>query len=319
MSSDATPPSHDPGPPTESDTGFEPENVLAPEVHTPPTDKGYGRAGRNLPVAIAVGVGLGAAVVFSLWLFHWGFVALVAAGLSLAALELHNALGRLGVRTAIVPIVVGTVVMVGASYAAGLADSPRLPANLIMLSVLAFMVIIALLWRMRRGPDGFVRDASGSLFIIGYVPLLGSFVGLLLSGDNGVARVVTFIAAVVFSDIGGYVAGVLFGKHPMAPVISPKKSWEGFAGSIVFSVGASVLLSIFVLGVPWWVGIIIGVVLVGVGTCGDLVESLVKRDVGIKDMSSFLPGHGGVMDRIDSLLLAAPAAWLVMYILVPGG
>lgn len=279
----------------------------------------YGRAGRNLPVAITVGVLLGAAVVGSLVFFHWGFVALVALGLVLSAVELHQALARLGIRTAIVPICVGTVAIIFASYLAGSEPLLSMPASTIMLSTLAVTVIVSLGWRMRGGPDGFIRDASGSLFIIGYVPLLGSFVSLLIAGDNGALRVVTFIAAVVFSDIGGYVAGVLFGKHPMAPVISPKKSWEGFAGSIVFSVAGAVLMCVFALDVAWWVGVILGLVMVGVGTCGDLVESLVKRDVGIKDMSSFLPGHGGVMDRVDSLLLAAPAAWLVMYLLVPGG
>jgi len=120
------------------------------------------------------------------------------------------------------------------------------------------------------------------------------------------------------SDTGGLIGGVLFGKHPMAPKISPKKSWEGFAGSMVFGIAAAVLMTVFVLEVPFWVGIIIGAALVVVGTCGDLIESMIKRDVGIKDMSSFLPGHGGVMDRLDSLLVSAPVAWLIMYVLVPG-
>jgi len=289
-----------------------------PAEDSPPAED-YGRAGRNLPVAIAVGVVLGAAVVLSLAFFHWGFVAFVAVALVLSAVELHQALARKGITTAIWPISVGTVVIIFASYLAGKEPQLTMPASTIMMSTLAVTVIVALAWRMRRGPDGFIKDASGSLFIIGYVPFLGSFVSLLIAGENGALRVVTFIAAVVFSDIGGYVAGVLFGKHPMAPVISPKKSWEGFVGSIVFSVVVSVLLCQFVLGVSWWVGVILGIVLVGVGTCGDLVESLIKRDVGIKDMSSFLPGHGGVMDRLDSLLLSAPVAWLVMYLLVPGG
>jgi phosphatidate cytidylyltransferase len=104
----------------------------------------------------------------------------------------------------------------------------------------------------------------------------------------------------------------------MAPLISPKKSWEGFAGSMVFGVAAGVGMAILVLRVEFWVGIVLGVCLVVVGTCGDLIESMIKRDIGIKDMSSFLPGHGGVMDRLDSLLVAAPVAWLIMYILVPG-
>ena len=166
---------------------------------------------------------------------------------------------------------------------------------------------------------GYVRDAAASLFIICYVPLLGSFTALMLAGENGGARLVTFILVVVMSDTGGYVFGVLMGKHPMAPKISPKKSWEGFAGSLVFGVVAGICMAVLGLQVPIWIGILIGVALVAVGTCGDLIESMIKRDLGIKDMSSFLPGHGGVMDRLDSLLVAAPVAWLIMYILVPGG
>jgi phosphatidate cytidylyltransferase len=152
-----------------------------------------------------------------------------------------------------------------------------------------------------------------------YVPLLGSFAPLMLAGEQGAARVVTFLLIVVMNDVGGYVAGVLFGKHQMAPKISPKKSWEGFAGSVVFGIAAGIGMAVYGLGVPFWVGILLGVGLVAVGTCGDLIESMIKRDLGIKDMSSFLPGHGGVMDRLDSLLLAAPVAWLIMYVLVPGG
>ena len=152
-----------------------------------------------------------------------------------------------------------------------------------------------------------------------YVPMLGSFAALMLAEDQGAARLVTFMLVVTMSDTGGLVAGVLFGKHPMAPMISPKKSWEGFAGSMLFGVAAGTLMAVFVLDVAFWVGIIIGVSLVVVATCGDLIESMIKRDIGIKDMSSFLPGHGGVMDRLDSLLIAAPVAWLIMYIFVPGG
>ncbi|MFX4271177.1 phosphatidate cytidylyltransferase [Propionibacteriaceae bacterium Y1685] len=292
---------------------------IEPEHHTPPAQKDYGRAGRNLPVAIGVGAALIAAVVLTLMFFNWGFVALVAAGLVLAGIELHQALRRRNIHTAIWPISVGTLLIVMASYAAGHEPRINMPATTIVLGAIGLTVVASLVWRMRRGPEGFIRDVSGSLFTIAYVPLLGSFVALMLAGEQGVGRVVTFILVVVASDIGGYVLGVLIGRHPMAPVISPKKSWEGFVGSVIFSQATAIALCVFVLGVPWWVGTVLGAALVIAGTCGDLVESLIKRDVGIKDMSSFLPGHGGVMDRIDSLLLAAAPAWLVMYLLVPGG
>ncbi|MCW2810232.1 MAG: hypothetical protein JWP61_690 [Friedmanniella sp.] len=285
---------------------------------TPPVAS-HGRAGRNLPAAIGVGVGLGAYVVLSLVFLKPAFVLLVAVALALASVELHQALRRQGMTSAIVPIVVGSVAISIGSYLAGRQSPVVFSTTSVLLAALALTVLAALVWRMPGGADGYVRDVAASLLIIGYVPLLGSFTALILAGDQGVARTVTFLLVVVMNDTGGYVAGVLFGKHPMAPHISPKKSWEGLAGSFVFGIAAGVGMAVYGLHVPWWVGVILGVCLVGVGTCGDLIESLVKRDLGIKDMSSFLPGHGGVMDRLDSLLVAAPVAWLIMYILVPGG
>ncbi|MGO1974552.1 MAG: phosphatidate cytidylyltransferase [Propionibacteriaceae bacterium] len=286
-------------------------------VPTPASD--HGRAGRNLPAAIGVGVGLGAALVLSLLFFHWGFVLIVALALSLGAVELYQAMLKLGMRAAIVPIVAGTVLIVVGSYLAGIQNPVIVPSNTILLAALGLTVLASLIWRMPQGQDGFVKDTAASLMIIAYLPLMGAFVALMLAGSQGSARIVTFLLVVTMSDLGGYVFGALLGRHPMAPRISPKKSWEGFGGSVVFGVASGVLMCIFVLDVPFWVGIILGVCLVGAGTCGDLVESLIKRDVGIKDMSSFLPGHGGVMDRLDSLLLAAPVAWLIMFLLVPGG
>ena len=278
-----------------------------------------GRAGRDLPKAIGIGVGLGAYVVVSLLFFKPAFVLLVAVALVLGSRELHAALKRQGMNAAIVPIMVGTVGIAIGSYLAGIQRPVVFSTTSVLLGALALTVLAALVWRMPGGSHGYVRDAAASLFIICYVPLLGSFTALMLAGENGGARLVTFILVVVMSDTGGYVFGVLMGKHPMAPKISPKKSWEGFAGSLVFGVVAGICMAVLGLHAPIWIGILIGVALVAVGTCGDLIESMIKRDLGIKDMSSFLPGHGGVMDRLDSLLVAAPVAWLIMYILVPGG
>ncbi len=283
------------------------------EATAPPAP--HGRAGRNLPAAIALGVGLGAYVVLSLLFFKPAFVLLMAVALVLASVELHQALSKRGMHSAIVPIVAGGAAISIGSYLAGV--DKVFSTTSVLLAALALTVLPALIWRMPKGPDGFVSDVAASLLIIGYVPMLGSFAALMLAEDNGGARLVTFLLVVTMSDTGGYVGGVLFGKHPMAPRISPKKSWEGFVGSVVFAVGFGVLMAVFGLHVPFWIGIIIGVSLVVVGTCGDLIESLIKRDLGIKDMSSFLPGHGGVMDRLDSLLVAAPVAWLIMYLLVP--
>ncbi len=280
----------------------------------------HGRAGRNLPAALAVGLGLGAYVVVTLVFWRFGFVLLIALGLALASVELHNALRRIGMQAALVPIVVGSVAIAIGSYLAGRQSPVVFSTTSVLLAALALTVIASLVWRMRGGADGYVRDTAASMLIIAYVPLLGSFAALILAApEDGVARMILFLLVVAMNDTGGYVAGVLFGRHPMAPRISPKKSWEGFAGSLVFGVAAAVLMAVYGLGAAAWVGVLLGVSLVVVGTCGDLVESLIKRDLGIKDMSSFLPGHGGVMDRLDSLLISAPVAWLIMYLLVPGG
>lgn len=279
----------------------------------------HGRAGRNLPAAIAIGVGLGAYVVLSLLYLKPAFVVLVAVALVLASVELHEALKKQGMTSAIIPIAVGSVAISFGSFFAGRQEPVVFSTTSVLLASLALTVLASLIWRMPKGVAGFVRDAAASLLIIAYVPLLGSFAALMLAEGQGVARVVTFLLIVVMSDTGGYIAGVLFGKHPMAPKISPKKSWEGIAGSLILGTAAGICMAIFALDVPFWVGIILGVSLVAVGTCGDLIESMIKRDLGIKDMSSFLPGHGGVMDRLDSLLVAAPVAWLIMYVFVPGG
>ncbi|GAA1848942.1 phosphatidate cytidylyltransferase [Microlunatus capsulatus] len=285
-----------------------------------PTAPGHGRAGRNLPQALAVGLGLGAYVVLTLVFWRFGFVLLIALALALASVELYNALRRVGMRAAVVPIVIGSVAIAIGSYLAGRQSPVVFSTTSVLLAALALTVIASLVWRMRGGAEGYVRDTAASMLIIAYVPLLGSFAALILAApEDGVARMILFLLVVVMNDTGGYVAGVLFGKHPMAPRISPKKSWEGFAGSMLFGIVSAVLMAVYGLEAPVWVGVLLGVCLVAVGTCGDLVESLIKRDLGIKDMSSFLPGHGGVMDRLDSLLISAPVAWLIMYVLVPGG
>jgi len=291
----------------------------APDPVPPAAPAVPSRAGRDLPKAIAIGVGLGAYVVLSLVFFKPAFVLLVAVALVLGSREMHAALKRQGMNAAIIPIMVGGVGIAIGSYLAGIQRPVVFSTTSVLLGALALTVLAALVWRMPGGSHGYVKDAAASLFIICYVPLLGSFTALMLAGQNGGARLVTFILVVVMSDTGGYVFGVLMGKHPMAPKISPKKSWEGFVGSLVFGVVAGVCMAVLGLHVSIWIGVLIGVALVAVGTCGDLIESMIKRDLGIKDMSSFLPGHGGVMDRLDSLLVAAPVAWLIMYILVPGG
>lgn len=275
--------------------------------------------GRNLPAAIAVGVALIAVVVVTLAWFTWGFVLFVALALSLAAVELTWAFKRVGMQAAMVPLIIGTAAMTILTYAAATSPSSPMPWPSVLLTCLGATVLASLIGRLRKGEENFVRDAAASMFIVGYVAVLGSFVALILAGEHGTARMVTFLLCTVASDVGGYLVGVLFGRTPLAPTLSPKKTWEGLAGSVALAVATGITFSVFVLDVEWWVGLILGVVVVFFGTSGDLIESAIKRDVGLKDMSNLLPGHGGVMDRLDSLLVTGAPTWLVMYLLVPGG
>ena len=266
------------------------------------------RAGRNLPAAIAVGVGLGAVILGSLYWQKVLFIFVVLAAVLVAVDELVRVFRTSGATLARIPLFAGTTAMLVSAYFGG---------PLALLVALAFTVLATIFWRMPGGSIGFVRDVTTGVFLIAYVPLLAGFAVLLVQPeDDGPQRVVTFFLVVVASDVGGYVAGVLFGKHPMAPTISPKKSWEGFAGSTLACIGAGIGSVIWLLDGEWWVGAIVGAVVVLTATVGDLVESMIKRDLGIKDMSNLLPGHGGVMDRLDSLLATAPVVWLLLYLLV---
>jgi len=185
-----------------------------------------------------------------------------------------------------------------------------------LVTATAVTALVTMLWRLRGGIAGYVMDTTAAVFTIMYVPFLGSFVALLLAEDRRAAAIVTFILVTIASDIGGYAVGVLAGKHPMAPVISPKKSWEGFAGSAVSCVVVGWLTVVYLLDGDWWVGVALGASAVVMATLGDLCESVIKRDLGIKDMSQIVPGHGGLMDRLDSLLATAAPVWLLLHYLV---
>ncbi|OUZ08001.1 phosphatidate cytidylyltransferase [Aeromicrobium sp. PE09-221] len=266
------------------------------------------RAGRNLPAAIGVGVSLGAVVVASLFFVKDLFVLVVALALTVALLELSKALRAAHITVPVLPVLVGGLGMLGVAY----FDDMETAAAVMALSVLATLVV-----RLPRGADGFVRDSTAGVFCLAYLFLMGSFVVRMLDNPDGAWRIVAFVVATIASDIGGYAAGVLFGKHPMAPTISPKKSWEGFAGSMIAGVVLSTLVVVYGLDGEVWVGVLLGAAAVVMATVGDLCESLIKRDIGIKDMGDILPGHGGLMDRLDSLIAVAPVAYLVLYLLVP--
>ena len=273
------------------------------------------RTGRNLPVAITTGVVLGAIVIATLAWWHWGFALFIAVALTAGAWEMCNALEKSGIHPARWPILIGTPVLVLASYAL-FAAGERERAMGVIIGMLALMVIVALLVRIPRGTDGFIRDAAASVFTIGYLPLLGSTCTLMLADDNGASRVLCFLIAVIACDTGAFAFGVMFGRHKMAPKVSPAKSWEGLTGGLLVALVAGAVSVRLMLHSPIWVGALMGVVVGAVGALGDLVESAIKRDAGIKDMSRVLPGHGGAMDRLDSIILSAPAAWFVLYLLV---
>jgi phosphatidate cytidylyltransferase len=274
---------------------------------TPPSNPGVkksGRAGRDLPVAIASGVALAAAVVLSLVFWSPAFMLIVVAAVVVAIWEMHRGLKTRGIDIPQEPLMLGGVVMVAVAFLVG---APAL------VTATAVTALVTMLWLLRRGVDGYVQNATAAVFTLIYIPFLGSFVALLLREDEGAKAIFTFIIVVAASDIGGYAAGVLFGKHPMAPVISPKKSWEGFAGSAIACIVAGYVLVVYLLDGDWWVGILLGVIAVVMATLGDLCESVMKRDLGLKDMSQVIPGHGGLMDRLDSLLATAPPIWLLLH------
>ena len=280
---------------------------------TPAQRKDHGRAGRNLPAAVTSAVLLLGLIGATLYFAKPVFMLVVVVAVLVAVWELHRGLEAKGIDIPEQPIMVGGAAMVVVAYVWG-------PAALV--TATAVTALVVMLWLLRRGIDGYVQNATAAVFTVVYVPFLGSFVALLLReggltggglGDDGVAGIIVFILVTIASDIGGYVAGVLFGKHPMAPVISPKKSWEGFAGSFVFTTAAGIALVVLLLEGDWWVGVVLGVVAVVMATLGDLCESVMKRDLGIKDMSQVIPGHGGLMDRLDSLLATVAPVWLLLH------
>lgn len=267
------------------------------------------RAGRNLPLATAFGLGLLAVVIISIILSKEVFAGLVFIAVCLALWELGRALQARGLSIPLLPLFVGS---------AGIIVSALTTSSEAMFVSFMLTVVGVVLWRTLDGGgvEG-LRDAAAGTFAVAYLPLMAGFVMLLIAADDGAARVLLFLLLVVASDTGGYAAGVLFGRHPMAPGVSPKKSWEGFAGSMFLASAVAVPAVVFIWDEPYHIGFIIAVGTVLTATMGDLAESLIKRDLGIKDMGSLIPGHGGILDRLDSLLMAAPVCYILFTILLP--
>jgi len=251
---------------------------------------------------------MAAGIVVALVTVRHVFIGIVAATVAVSTWELAGAMRRAGIRVALPPVLLGGQAMVWLPWPFGMAGL-----------VVAFMItaLACLVWRFPGGAAGYVRDVSASVFAAAYVPGFAAFATLLVLPPDGTARVLCLMTAAVASDVGGYAAGVLGGRHPMAPAISPKKSWEGFIGSLVAGIAAGVLSVTYLLGGQFWHGMLFGAAIVLMATGGDLIESLIKRDLGVKDMGTVLPGHGGFLDRLDSLLPSAVVSWLLLSLLVP--
>ncbi|MER5841220.1 phosphatidate cytidylyltransferase [Streptomyces prasinus] len=278
----------------------------APQPVPPPQKK---TAGRDLRAAIGVGVGLCALVAVSLFVVKAVFVGVVAVAIVVGLRELTKRLEeRKGIKAPLVPLAVGGAAMIVAGYARG-AEGAWV--------AMAFTALAVLVWRMAQPPENYLRDVTAGVFAAFYVPFLATFVSMMLAADDGPWRVLTFILITVVADTGAYAVGWRFGTHKLAPRISPGKTREGLLGAVGFAMVAGALCMQFLIDDgTWWQGLLLGLAVSVSATLGDLGESMIKRDLGIKDMGTLLPGHGGIMDRLDSLLPTAPVVWLLLVVFV---
>ena len=261
------------------------------------------RAGRKLLPSIAVGLSLIGLVWFALSYQREIFAIVVAAAVILGAREIARAFSARGITISFNGLAVATVGLTYATWNGGVAG---------LAVATAIAMPLLLIRALLQGPEGFVAKATATTFALLYLPFLAGFLILLARPSTGFQRVMTFVMLVGCNDTFGYIVGVLFGKHPLVPTISPKKTWEGLAGSTVFTVAGGCLAFKYIMDMHWWIGIVVGLMIVFTATCGDLIESAMKRDLSLKDMGSLLPGHGGMLDRLDSVVLSAPAMWLAL-------
>jgi phosphatidate cytidylyltransferase len=263
--------------------------------------------GRNLPAALGVGLALGALALVTLFTVKATFLVYMGAAVGIALWELGRALGVRDIRLPLVPVAAGGAAAVVLAYWEG---------ERALVACLALTMLAIFAWRMPAGIAGYLRDVTAGIFALIYLPLMACFVALMLVAPDGPRRTLVFLILPVCADIGGFFAGVLIGRHLMVPVISPKKTWEGFGGSLVACVVAGGIAVPVLLHGALWQGVLVGLAALAAATLGDLAASMAKRDLGIKDWGTLLPGHGGVLDRIDSLLAAAPVVWLTLLIFI---
>jgi len=266
------------------------------------------RTGRNLPAAIGVGAGLGGLAILTLFTVKVTFLLYMAVVLGIALWELSRAVAARQIRLPVPPVAAGGALALALAYWKG--ERP-----LVACFAITVMVIVA--WRLAGGVDGYLRDVTTGVFALAYLPLPACFVALMLAAPDGPRRTLVLLILTVCNDVGGYFAGITVGRHLMAPAISPKKTWEGFGGSaFACMLGGAISLPLLLHGAIWQ-GILLGAAALVSATLGDLAESMIKRDLQIKDMGTVLPGHGGILDRIDSLLIAAPVVWVLLLVFIP--
>ena len=261
------------------------------------------KAGRKLLPSIGVGLSLIGLVWFALSYHREIFAIVVAVAVVLGVREIVRAFAAHSITVSFNGLALASI---GLSYAAWNGGV----AGLAIATAIAFPLL--LIRALIQGPEGFVAKATGTTFALLYLPFLAGFLILLAIPSTGFQRVMTFMVLVGCNDTFGYIVGVLFGKHPLVPTISPKKTWEGLAGSTIFTVIGGCLAFNYIMDMHWWIGIFVGLMIVFTATCGDLIESAMKSDMSLKDMGSLLPGHGGMLDRLDSVVLSAPAMWLAL-------
>lgn len=271
------------------------------------------RAGRDLKRAIPVGVGLGALVIASIAFYPRAWYIVAAGAVAMGTWEVYKRLRQAQFRLPLFPLLVGGQAIVWASWPLGAPGA---------FTAFAATAVACLVWRLfldgrSEAPKNYLRDTAVTIFVLAWIAVPGACGAMLSDGESGAQRVLALILLVVCSDVGGYVSGVLFGRHPMAPAVSPKKSWEGFAGSLVFAMIGGALVVTLLFQDNLFKGVLLGLLTAFTATLGDLVESQVKRDLGIKDMGTMLPGHGGLMDRLDSVLPTAVVVWIIFSYLVP--
>lgn len=274
------------------------------------------RTGRNLLLAILSGVVIGAAVLGSLLFVKSLFLIFAIPACLLGVFEFSRALQAAGRRVDVWPqMVMATVIMI-----AGFLEG-HWTHWVATFTAVAFLIVWRMVAQMAARDGRLYGDVLSDVLVAGFVPLYVAFLAsltlVLLRQEGGQYWLLAMVVVAVVADVGAYASGLAFGKHPMAPRISPKKTWEGFAGAAVLAIAASVTYGIFVLQIPVWAGLVFGVAILASATVGDLGESMIKRDLGIKDMSSWLPGHGGVLDRLDSILPSTAVALAMYFLLSP--